>query len=126
MKRRLVFAAIAVVLLAGAGVTAALLIGGGGSQSVPSPAESRRLATSACREEANLERLVRANATATAVLKAADTSADDATRASLGDATWVQLASGLQLLRDSLRRDDASGTAQALSLIRSHCLPDVH
>lgn len=126
MRRRLVIGALTAALLVGGGVTAALLVAGHGDSGAPSPREAQRLAASACREESRLEQLVRDNASAPAVFKAANRAADEATRATLGDTAWVQLASGLQLLRDALRKDDAAGTAEALGLVRAHCLPDPH
>lgn len=126
-RRVLLIAAItAVVVVAGGAVTAILLTRGSDSRHPHTVAGARKLAARACAEEAQLVDLVRRNATAPKVFRASKRAADDATAASLADSTWVQLASGLQLLDAALHHDDAPATQEALDLVAAHCTPTPH
>ena len=123
-RRWLGLGAVVLVLALGGAVFFALVRDDGpdhvpGERSLPERAEvSARVA---CRAMAEVEDLVRANASADDVFDAVDRASEAGKRAAEDDLKWLPLSSGIEAVKVGLEKNDGPAANIGIRTTRGHC-----
>lgn len=124
-RRRWLGLAGVVVVLAIAGAVYFVLVRDDGPRNVPGsrpePEAAAAAAEEACAAMAQVEALVRGNASADEVFDTVSRASDAGKRAAAGDLKWLPLSSGIEAVQVGLRKNDGPATSVGIRSTRAHC-----